>query len=66
MDKYRELYDGLSDDLKKKAKACKTAEELMRLAKAEGIELTDEQMDAISGGVDWNCSEANECYHNYW
>lgn len=28
-----------------RAKACKTAEELFALAKQEGVELTDEQMD---------------------
>ena len=57
MDKYKELYDGLSEDLKKKATSCKTVEELMALAKSEGIELTDEQMDAIAGGVQWSCDD---------
>ena len=57
MDKYKELYNGLSDDLKKKAMECRTAEELMSLAKTEGIELTDEQLDAISGGFEWICDE---------
>ena len=52
MDKYKEMYDSLSDDLKAKVANCKTADELMEFAKSEGIELTDEQMDAISGGVD--------------
>ena len=66
MEDYKKMFDGLSDDLKKKATECKTAEELMELAKSEGIELSDEQMNAISGGIDWNCSEANECYHNYY
>lgn len=35
------------------------------LAKAEGVEFTDEVMDGISGGSDWNCasvrSENQEC-----
>ena len=53
MEKYKELYDGLSEDLKAKAASCKTASELIELAKAEGIELTDEQLDAISGGINW-------------
>ena len=57
MDKYKEMFDGLSDDLKEKVTACKTSEELMNLAKSEGIELTDEQMDAISGGSTWT----NDC-----
>ena len=61
MDKYKEMYDGLSDDLKKKVTECKTSEELMNLAKNEGIELTDEQMNAISGGIQWSCD--NDDYH---
>ena len=62
MDKYKELYDSLSEDLKKKATECKTAEELMELAKSEGIELSDEQLDAISGGGDsWFCDCNTVC-----
>ena len=37
-----------------KAKACKTSDELVALAQAEGIDLTDEQLDAISGGKHHN------------
>ena len=33
-----------------KAKACKDQNELMELAKSEGVELTDEDLDAITGG----------------
>ena len=55
MEDYKKYFDGLSEDLKKKAAECKTAEELMNLAKTEGIELTDDQLDAISGGFDWSC-----------
>ena len=31
-------------------KACESAEEVLALAKQEGIELTDAQLDAVSGG----------------
>ena len=55
MDKYKEMYDGLSDEMKEKVKSCKTADDLITLAKTEGIELTDEQLDAISGGSVWSC-----------
>ena len=58
MEDYKKMFEGLSDDLKKKATECKNAEELMELAKLEGIELTDEQLDAISGGATWTC----DCY----
>ena len=33
-----------------KAKACKSQDELLALAKAEGVQLNDEQLAAVSGG----------------
>lgn len=36
-----------------KAKACTSAEELISLAKAEGLELSDEQLEAVAGGYEW-------------
>ena len=42
--------EDVSPELIEKAKACKTAEELLALAKNEGIELTEEQIGVISGG----------------
>ena len=56
MDKYKEMFDGLSDEMKAKVTECKTSEDLIALAKTEGVELTDEQLDAISGGDSfWSC-----------
>jgi len=37
----------ISKELKEQAKACKTAEELMALAKANGIELSTEEADLL-------------------
>ena len=62
MEDYKEMFDNLSEDLKKKATECKSAEELMELAKTEGIELTDEQLDAISGGATWTCDCYSLCF----
>ena len=45
-----ELLKGLSEEQIAKIKACKTQEEMLSLAKEEGIELTDEQLEAVSGG----------------
>ncbi len=45
-----ELLNGLTEEQIAKAKACKNSEELLSLAKEEGIELTDEQLEAVSGG----------------
>ena len=46
----KELLKGLSEEQIKKIEACKSSEEMLNLAKAEGIELTDEQLEAVSGG----------------
>ena len=45
-----ELLKGLSEEQIAKIKACKNQEEVLQVAKAEGIELTDEQLEAVSGG----------------
>ena len=38
-------FEDLSPELKEKALACKTSEELIVLAQAEGIELSDEDLE---------------------
>ena len=61
-----ELLKGLTEEQIEKAKACKSSDEILQLAKAEGIELTDEQLEAVSGGCgtvklsDWRCPECRE------
>ena len=45
-----ELLKGLTEEQIAKVKACKTTEEMLAVAKEEGIELTDEQLEAVSGG----------------
>ena len=46
----KELLNGLTNEQIAKVKACKNHEELLALAKEKDIELTDEQLNAISGG----------------
>ena len=46
----QELLKGLTKEQITKVKACKNSEEILALARAEGIELTDEQLTTISGG----------------
>ena len=46
-----ELLRGLTDEQIEKVKACKSQDELLKLAKKEGIELTSEQLEAVSGGA---------------
>lgn len=45
-----ELLKGLTEEQIAKLKACKSNEEVLRIAKEEDIELTDEQLEAVSGG----------------
>ena len=46
----QDLLKGLNEEQIAKVKACKNSDELLALAKKEGIELTDEQLQVISGG----------------
>ena len=46
----RDLLKGLTKEQIEKVKSCNSQEELLALAKEEGIELNDEQLTAISGG----------------
>ena len=59
------IYDNLTDEQKAKAKACKTMEELTELAGKEGIELPDEVLDAVAGGVHDICVENDPADDGY-
>ena len=45
------LFKGLTDEQIAKVKECNAVHDLLQLAKDEGVELNDEQLSAISGGV---------------
>ena len=56
-------FEDLTPEQQEKAKACKTPEEVFALAKEMGYELSEEEIDAISGGIeksDWFCTR-NKC-----
>ena len=55
--------ENLSPEVREKALACETPEELLSLAKEEGYELTDGQLEAISGGLEWGKDCSN---HEKW
>ena len=59
-----DLLKGLTEEQIAKVKACKNNEELLALAKEEGIELTDEQLEAVSGGVctDTDVTPCPDCH----
>ena len=48
--------DNLTSDQLSHLKECKSVEDLMGFVKEESIELTDEQLEAVTGGVaqGWN------------
>ena len=54
----KELLKGLTEEQIKKVEACKNSDEILALAKAEGVELNDEQLAAVSGG---GCSSTRKC-----
>ena len=54
----QELLKGLTEEQIAKIKECKNQEEILKIAKEEGIELTDEQLEAVSGG---NCRDGVRC-----
>ncbi len=60
-------YNELSDELKAKVAECKTVEDVLKLAQEEGYELSEEELEAISGGEgshDWTWSCWGYC-HNW-
>ena len=51
----------INSELREKAKACTSPEELLALAKREGYKLSDEQIEAVSGGSAWS----EECSYTW-
>ena len=54
MDINKTILDGLSEEMQARVSACETPKDLIALADEQGIELTDEQLQAISGGINWD------------
>ena len=57
-------FKDLTPEQMEKAKACTSAEELIALAKTEGLELTDEQLEGIAGGDEWYNCTSFDCNDN--
>ena len=51
-----ELLKGLTEEQIAKVRACEDPRDLLQLAKDEGVELNEEQLNAVSGG---GCSNSN-------
>lgn len=57
-------FEDLTPEQQEKARACSSTEELIELAKAEGAELSDEELDGLAGGSDWYCASVCPGKHN--
>ena len=44
-------FEDLTPEQQEKARACETPEEVLALAKQEGYELSDAELDGIAGGA---------------
>ena len=55
-----ELFRGLTEQQISKVRSCKNPSEILALAKEEGVDLTEEQLEAINGGA---CSDSTDNNH---
>ena len=56
-----DLLKGLTEEQIYRASKCKTNEELLALAKEEGVVLSDEQLAAVSGGFCSDTTVKSKC-----
>lgn len=54
------MFDNLSEETKAKVLAAKTPEEMLAVAKSEGVELSLDELDEVSGGS-WNGCDEFKC-----
>ncbi len=58
----KELLKGLTPEQIAKVEACKNSDEILALAKAEGVQLSNEQLEAVSGGACGGGSDKDDFY----
>ena len=49
----RSAFENLSEETRAKLVAAKTPEEILEIAKSEGIKLSEEELEMVSGGNAW-------------
>ena len=52
-------FNRITDDQRERLQGAQSPEELLEKAREEGLELTDEQLESISGGGFWGGSDSN-------
>ena len=57
-------FEEVPPELQEKAKECKTPADILALAQEEGYELSEEQLESVSGG--WECSDHGQCGVPFW
>ena len=56
----------LTEEQKAKLKSCENPAELQSMLNDMGVELTDEQLDAVAGGQNWNqCDHLDPCIYDF-
>ena len=48
-------FDNIPEELADKAKNCKNPEEILALVQEAGFELSDDELQSVSGGASWSC-----------
>ena len=56
-------YEDLTPELRERARACGSLEELLALAKELGYELSEDELAQVSAGGNWLCSD--ECMDDW-
>ncbi len=49
-------FKDLTEEQRAEVKACKSPDEILKLAKDEGFELSDEELENMSGGASWGAA----------
>ncbi len=64
--KNKDLYNDLSEEVKKKLAECKTQDDIRRVLAEAGVEpLDDKLLDAVAGGYGWKpCTELSTCSYS--
>ena len=57
----KSAFENLSEETRAKLVAAKTPEEILKIAKSEGIKLSEEELEMVSGGNAWTEEFTDSC-----